>query len=79
MVAFCASANGEKLPPVIIIPRKMPLKNYQAPDNVVLVYKTKATFNTSVLEDDFIDRVVIPHKLKNKLNNVVIHRFSDLS
>ena len=61
------------MPPVIIIPRKKPLKNYQAPENVVLVYKTKATFNTSVIEEDFIDRVVIPHKLKNKLNNIALY------
>jgi hypothetical protein len=34
--AFCASANGEKLPVLVLIPRKTPIKNFTPPDNVWL-------------------------------------------
>ena len=34
--AFCASSNGDKLPVLILIPRKRPLKDFTPPDNVWL-------------------------------------------
>lgn len=39
-VLFCAAADGTKLPPLILIPRKKHIPLYTPPDNVVLVYKT---------------------------------------
>ena len=67
-VAFCASANGDKLAPVILIPRKRPLKNYNPPNNVILVYDKEANFNAKVLENNFFDRLLKPHMLTNRLS-----------
>ncbi len=44
-----AAANGVKLKPLILIPRKTPLKNYVPPRNVSVIYGTKGTFNENVM------------------------------
>jgi hypothetical protein len=36
--SFCASSNGDKLPVLILIPRKRPLKDFITPDIVLVVY-----------------------------------------
>ncbi|CAF0878753.1 unnamed protein product [Brachionus calyciflorus] len=43
-VALCASALGTKLPLVIVIARKKPLKDFTPPSNTVIVYKPSGTF-----------------------------------
>ena len=48
--AFTASADGVKLPCLILIPRKKPLANFVCPDNVVIHYQQKKnTFTKEVL------------------------------
>ena len=37
-MAFTFSANGDKLPVLIILPRKTPLRDFDVPDNVVILY-----------------------------------------
>ena len=37
-VYFAASASGYKLKPLIIVPRVNPLKDFEPPNNVVVVY-----------------------------------------
>ncbi len=53
-VAFCASAAGHKLTPIILIPRKKPLKNFVPPNNVRVVYGTSGTFNNLVIDEEFV-------------------------
>lgn len=47
--AFSATAAGNKLPILTVIPRKTNLANFQKPNNVELVYKTGGTFNEDVI------------------------------
>jgi hypothetical protein len=56
-IAFAATANGEKLNPVIMIPRVRPLENFITPDNVIILYvRPPETFNQTTLQDGFIHR-----------------------
>jgi hypothetical protein len=49
-MAFCAAADGSKLPPLVIIPRKNPLPNLTPPRNSAIHYKPdKSTFDSVVL------------------------------
>ena len=48
------------------MPRKNPLPNFIPLDNVVVYYKPGSkTFDSTVLIEGFIKRVLIPHKLRN--------------
>jgi hypothetical protein len=55
--AFGATAGGTKLPIYIIVPRKREIENYIPPNNVVLVYKTGATFDQIEIVD-YLDIVI---------------------
>ena len=49
--AFTASASGEKLPILILVPRKFPLKNFTPPNNVIVHYQRgKTTFDSEVIK-----------------------------
>ncbi|CAF1111235.1 unnamed protein product [Brachionus calyciflorus] len=50
--AFTATAAGEELPILVLVPRSTELPDYEPPENVVIIYKTLATFNEDIL---FID------------------------
>ncbi|CAF1139002.1 unnamed protein product, partial [Brachionus calyciflorus] len=63
-IAFCASANGTKLPLVILVPRKTPFKDFDPPANVVLVYKPSSTFDAETFKTHFVQRVFLPHILQ---------------
>lgn len=65
-MAFCCAANGDKLPILIVIPRKKPLKDFVPPENVMLVYRgaNNNTFNSEYIRDQFIDRILMPHKYR---------------
>ena len=43
-IAFSATAGDTKLKPLILIPRKRPLKRFTPPTNVKVVYGTKGNF-----------------------------------
>ena len=47
--AFTARAKGQKSKIYIVIPRSRALHNYVPPENVVIHYKTLATFNDDVI------------------------------
>jgi hypothetical protein len=70
--AFCASADGRKLPLLIIIPRATELLNFTPPDNVVLLYKTGARFNSEIITDAFLNRVLVPHVNRYDLQNTTL-------
>ncbi|CAF0829312.1 unnamed protein product [Brachionus calyciflorus] len=57
-IGLCASADGTKLPLIIIVPRKTPFKNFDAPSHVHLVYKPKATFDSACVKYEFIQRIL---------------------
>ena len=59
--AFCASADGRKLPVLLIIPRKTDIPDFNPPENVVLHYKTSATLSEDVIKNEFFGRVLGPH------------------
>ena len=53
-VAFTATAAGDKFKPIILIPRKRPLKNFIPPRNVEVIYGTSGTFNSMILIEHFV-------------------------
>ena len=53
-VCLTATASGRKLNPLVLIPRKKPLKNFTPPTNLTVVYGTNGTFNESVVCDHYI-------------------------
>ncbi len=60
------SADGSILPPIIIIPRKKPLKDFAPPANVIVYYKNGSkTFDSDVITNGVIRRVLLPHVLRN--------------
>ncbi|CAF1148323.1 unnamed protein product, partial [Brachionus calyciflorus] len=48
---YTASADGEKLPIFLLVPRTKDLENYEPPYNVKLIYKTGGTFNDDTICD----------------------------
>ncbi len=85
-MAFTASSDGRKLPILIILPRKNPLKDFQIPNNVVILYKPKSkTFDSQVMRDVYVDKIIKPymkHHNKSKLilhlDNSPVHKKNDL-
>ena len=69
-VCLTTSADGTILPPFIIIPRKTPLPNYAPPDNVVVHYKNHGkTFDTEIIKEGILKRVLMPHFLQKQIKN----------
>jgi len=85
-LAFTATASGRKLPIIIVLPRKNPLKNYVAPANVIIVYKSQSkTFDSEVIKSGYIDRVLLPYMLQHSikksciyLDNATCHKRKDV-
>jgi hypothetical protein len=66
-----ASADGEKLEPVFVIPRKRPLKD--APEGCLIVYKGKSkTFDSEIIKDHFLNRLLYPHMLKKGQDSAML-------
>ncbi len=59
--AFCASADGHKLPVLIIVPRKTDIPSFTPPENVIVHYKSSTTFDEQVLTNEFFGRIFEPH------------------
>ena len=59
-LAFGASAKGSKLPLVVLIPRKKPLKDFEPPSNVIVVYKKSASFDATTVKNGFVQRSLLP-------------------
>ncbi len=87
-LAFTATANGSKLPILIVLPRKTPLKQpFVCPDNVIICYKPNSkTFDSGVLKEEFVERILKPHmmhtgkkKLLLLLDNSPVHKTKDLA
>ena len=57
-VMVCANAMGLKLPLVVIVPRKTPLPNFRVPENVIVMYKTSGNFDSSLIIDGFLNRLI---------------------
>ena len=56
-VCLICSADGTILPPVIIISRKHPIKNYTPPSNVIVYYKQGSKpFDSAVFTESVIRR-----------------------
>ena len=72
--AFTASVSGNQLKPLILIPRKKPLKDFVVPVNVIVVYGTKGTFNENIISEAYLTRVVEPymHEKKSRVVDLLI-------
>ena len=55
------------MPILIIIPKKKPLKDFTAPDNIVVIYQTKAIFDAKIIQNSFIERVLVS---QNRLRGI---------
>ncbi len=71
-IAFAATANGQKLKPIVIVPRVNAMSNYIAPDNVIVVYSKAGTFNDKMIKDGFIQKVLYPFMLAHGLANTTL-------
>jgi len=69
-VCFTGTASGTKLKPLILLPRKNPLKNWVPPNNVEIVYGTKGTFNESIISDHFIPKVLVDFKNQKRFQRL---------
>ncbi|RNA22105.1 pogo transposable element with KRAB domain-like [Brachionus plicatilis] len=65
---FTASADGDKLPIFILVPRITDLPNFTPSDNVVVKYKSSATFNDETIVE-YVSRVFHPHLLKDGITD----------
>ncbi|CAF1042361.1 unnamed protein product [Brachionus calyciflorus] len=85
-LAFGASAKGSKLPLVILIPRKRPLKDFEPPSNVIVVYKKSATFDATTVKNGFVQRSLLPtimrkgqRKPRLYLDSATCHKKAELT
>lgn len=72
-VAFCCAADGTRLPPLILLPRKKPIPDFIPPTNVIVLNKPSGNFDTQTIVESFFQRVLIPHILRNNLKNPIIY------
>lgn len=72
-IGIGGSADGTKLPLVIIVPRKKPLRNFVVPSNIIIVYKTPATFDAETVKTEFIQRVLLAHLIKRSQKNPILY------
>lgn len=75
-VAFFASASGIKLAALILVPRKTPLLNFTPPQNVLVVYKSFATFDAVSIRDQFLRQVLYPHLDINGFDEASLGQFA---
>ncbi|CAF1007838.1 unnamed protein product [Brachionus calyciflorus] len=68
-ITVCVSTLGTKLPLVVVVPRKRPLKDFNPPQNVVIIYKPNGTFDSETIKTDFLQRVFLPHWTQWFLND----------
>lgn len=71
-VCFAASASGYKFKPLIIVPRVNPLKDFEPPNNVVVIYNKSGTFNEDMICDGVIKRCLVPKIASKDLKNPVL-------
>lgn len=64
--AFTAAADGTKLPILILVPRATDLPDFEPPSNVIVIYKTGATFNEDVI-CEYLEKV-----LGNRTDNLLV-------
>ena len=69
-VCLTATAGETKLKPLILIPRKNPLKNWVPPNNVELVYGTNGNFNEGEIVEHFVPRILVSYKNQNHYQNM---------
>lgn len=72
-ITICASALGTKLPLVVIVPRKRPLKDFNPPQNVVIIYKPNGTFDSETIKTGFLQRVFLPHVMQKAQKNPILY------
>jgi len=86
-LAFTATSDDRKLPILIILPRKRPLKSpFVCPSNVIILYKPKSkTFDTKVMKEIFITNIIRPYMMRHNkkrllllLDNSPVHKRQDL-
>jgi hypothetical protein len=66
---------------LIIVPRKTDLPNFPPPENVIVVYKPSATYDSKIMCDEFVDRVMTndtAHQAPQFAKNAHFRRLSTL-
>jgi len=82
-LAFTASAAGTKLPILVVIPRKNPLKKLCLSEqccnclqfntiNNKISYKSQ-TFDTEVIQNNFIRQILLLHMGRHKKQRILLH------
>ena len=85
-LALAASADGEKLPITVLIPRKTALPDYEPPANLHVVYGTNDTFKADTVRKEILDNVVLLFTRRKKLpkplliiDSAPVHKHSSIS
>ncbi len=68
---FTAAADGTKFKIFVIVPRATDLPNYTPPDNVIVVYKTGATFNEDTI-CQYLEEIIDPVIKERKISKPII-------
>jgi len=69
-VCFTAAASGKKCKPLILLPRKNPLKNWVPPSTVVIAYGTSGNFNETVISGTYIPQILVAYKNEHRFRNL---------
>ena len=69
-VCLTATAGGTKLKPLILIPRKNPIKNWTPPDNVEIVYGTNGNFSESVISEHYVPKILVSYKNQRRYHDL---------
>ena len=70
-IMFAASANGDKVEPIFVIPRKRKLKD--EPEGNIVVYKGKSkTFDSNVICDDFLGRSISSFMVRKSFDKALL-------
>jgi hypothetical protein len=69
-VCLTATAGDTKLKPLILIPRKNPIKNWTPPANVEIVYGTNGNFNESVISEYYVPKILVSYKHQSRYHDL---------
>jgi len=69
---FCADANGIKMPILCVVPKDKQIPDLEIDENIIIVYDNEGVFNTNILVDHFISRILKPHFLKWQITKSLV-------
>ena len=66
------AANGTKQLILCVVPRKRQIPGLDQRKDIIYVYETNGTFDSKILVEHYVDRILRPYFLQHKLDNGLI-------